>query len=136
MMPQGIVWSTVSENDFHEAEAEAAETEGLIDELMSNAPGAEVVLLLKQKGDLVSGSLRTTTPAVSASEIAGIFGGGGHLQAAGFKIPNSKVESSVAEILAKIRKFQAERLNLISEKSEEKTEEPKEKLYSKKKKLK
>ncbi|MFH1546669.1 MAG: DHH family phosphoesterase [Patescibacteria group bacterium] len=110
--PHRIVWSTVSENDFREVGAVAAETEGLIDELMSNAPGAEVVLLLKQKGDLVSGSLRTTTPAVSASEIAGIFGGGGHLRAAGFKIPNSKVESSVAEILAKIQRFQAERLNL------------------------
>ncbi len=115
-----IVWSTVSENDFHEAEAGTAETEGLIDELMSNAPGAEVVLLLKQKGDLVSGSLRTTTPAVSASEIAGIFGGGGHLRAAGFKIPNSKIESSISGVLAKIQKFQAERLNLISEEGEEK----------------
>ncbi len=120
-----IVWSTVSENDFHKAEASGAETEGLIDELMSNAPGAEVVLLLKQKGDLVSGSLRTTTPAVSASEIAGIFGGGGHLQAAGFKISNSKVEVVAGEILAKIRKFQAERLNLISNEIEEKTREEK-----------
>ncbi|MBU1089932.1 DHH family phosphoesterase, partial [Patescibacteria group bacterium] len=138
--PHRIVWSTVSENDFREVGAVAAETEGLIDELMSNAPGAEVVLLLKQKGDLVSGSLRTTTPAVSASEIAGIFGGGGHLRAAGFKIPNSKVESSVEEILAKIRRFQAERLNLTvgtvgSNQSAVGSENKKvEKLYSKKKK--
>ena len=107
-----IVWSTVTAEDFRESEAVEASTDGLIDELLSNAPGAEVVLLLKQKGDVVSGSLRTTTPAVSASDLAAIFGGGGHHAAAGFKIPGKKVESSEAEILAKIREAQAERLDI------------------------
>jgi len=110
-----IVWSTVSEDDLKETEANGAETEGLIDELMSNAPGAEVILLLKQKGDLISGSLRTTTSAVSASGIAELFGGGGHHRAAGFKIPNQRLESWQDEILKKIRGFQAERLNLFGD---------------------
>lgn len=109
-----IVWSVVSEADLKASQASGAETDGIIDELMSNAPGAEVVLLLKQKGDLASGSLRTTTPAVSASEIAGIFGGGGHLQAAGFKLPGQKVEEAQKEILRKIKEFQAKRLDLVA----------------------
>jgi bifunctional oligoribonuclease and PAP phosphatase NrnA len=113
-----IVWSSVSDQDLKETEASGAETDGLIDELMSNAPGAEVVLLLKQKDDLVSGSLRTTTPAVSATEIAGIFGGGGHHRAAGFKIPGV-LEQEQGEILTKIRKYQAERLDLVHETKEE-----------------
>lgn len=110
-----IVWSTVTAEDFLEAEAVENSTDGLIDELLSHAPGAEVVLLLKQKGSVVSGSIRTTTPAVSASDLAGIFGGGGHHAAAGFKIPNKKVEVVESEILDKIRAVQAERLELTTE---------------------
>ncbi len=113
-----IVWSTVTDDDFKQSEAGDADVNGIIDELLTNAPGAEVVLLLKQKGDLVSGSLRTTTPAVSASEIAGIWGGGGHLQAAGFKIPDQKVEVAINEVLAKIREHQAKRLDLFVEETE------------------
>ena len=113
--PHRIVWSSVSADDFVATEAPENSTDGLIDELLSNAPGAEVVLLLKQKGDVVSGSLRTTTPAVSASEIAAIFGGGGHHRAAGFKIPNAKVATSIGEILEKIQKYQAKRLDLVPE---------------------
>ena len=42
---------------------------------MTNAPGAEIVLLIKQNGDGTRGSVRTTTPAVSAHDIAATFGG-------------------------------------------------------------
>jgi len=113
-----IVWSTVTTEDFRATEAVETATDGLIDELLSNAPGAEVVLLLKQKGATVSGSLRTTTPAISATAIAGIFGGGGHHAAAGFKIPNKKIEAIESEIIAKIQAVQAERLGLLTEKIE------------------
>ncbi|MFH0776810.1 MAG: DHH family phosphoesterase [Patescibacteria group bacterium] len=115
-----IVWSAITESDFRAAGANIEETDGLIDELLSHAPGAEVVVLLKQRDATVSGSIRTTTPAVSAAEIAGIFGGGGHHAAAGFKIPNKKVESESGKILEKIREFQAKRLDLVIEKNEEK----------------
>lgn len=111
-----IVWSTVTDEDLRLSEASDADATGIIDELMSNAPGAEVVLLIRQKGDLVSVSMRTTTPAVDASEIAGIFGGGGHLQAAGFKIPGKKVELAVDDIIGEIRKYQGERLNIHEDK--------------------
>jgi len=111
-----IVWSTVTADDFTATDAAESATDGLIDELLSNAPGAEVVVLLKQKSALVSGSVRTTTPAVSSMEVAGIFGGGGHHAAAGFKIPDKKVENIAGEVLEKIRKFQSERLGLIPEK--------------------
>jgi phosphoesterase RecJ-like protein len=121
-----IVWSTVTSEDFAATEAVESATDGLIDELLSNAPGAEIVLLLKQKGDLVSGSVRTITPAVSSTEVAGLFGGGGHHAAAGFKIPNKKIEVAEPEIIAKIRELQAKRFDLVSEKTE--VEEPKKEI--------
>lgn len=108
-----LVWSTVTSRDLIDCGGTDADIGDVIDEVMTNAPGAEIVLLLKQNGVGAVGSLRTTTPAVSANEIAGLFGGGGHLQAAGFKCRDKTVETVIDEVIAKIRVYQANRLNLI-----------------------
>lgn len=112
-----IVWSTITKNDLNEVDAHPDESAGIIDELMSNAPGSEVILLLKDNlNGVISGSLRTTSPNIDASKIALLFGGGGHLQAAGFKIKNGQdFDLHLAEVLQKIRQFQAKRLNLPSD---------------------
>ncbi len=112
-----MVWSTVTREDLSDENASSDETEGLIDELMSNAPGAEVVLLLKEREDgVVSGSLRTKTPMCDATQIAGMFGGGGHRQAAGFKIRNPKsFEHVISEVVPKVEKFQEQRLGISTE---------------------
>ncbi len=107
-----IVWSTIGQNDFKDTGSTDDETGGIIDELMSNAPGTEIILLLKQKeSNLISGSLRTTTAAVDASAIAEMFGGGGHVQAAGFKIEGDDIGKVETEVVEKIRKFQEKRLS-------------------------
>jgi bifunctional oligoribonuclease and PAP phosphatase NrnA len=118
-----IVWSTVSQQDFKDTESKEAETGDIIDELMTNAPGAEVVLLLKERSDdTISGSIRTTNPSVDASAIAEMFGGGGHGQAAGFRIPDGNFQKHEAEVIGKIRDFQAERLG-VSDEAEDDTQE-------------
>lgn len=120
-----IVWSVVTTDDLNATDATDEDAKGILDELMTNAPGAEVVVLLRQKGDTVSGSIRTTTPAVSAIDIAALFGGGGHLRAAGFKLPQRKVESATEEVIGAIRKFQTKRLNLHAASVESEVEKPK-----------
>lgn len=130
-----FVWSTISRKDFDETRARDDETGGIIDELLTNAPGTEIVLLLKERTDgLAGGSLRSTTPAVDVSQIAEMFGGGGHVQASGFKMPCENFAEAEKMIVEKIRAFQAKRLgitpstventehesNKISEKSQKK----------------
>lgn len=106
-----IVWSTIGSADFADTGSTDDETGGIIDELMSNAPGTEIVLLLKQKeNNLISGSLRTTTPYVDASAIAEMFGGGGHVRAAGFRIEGDDIVKVEKEVVEKIREFQKNRL--------------------------
>lgn len=105
-----LVWSTITEKDLNDAHASADETGGIIDELLSNAPNSEIVLLLKQKeGGIISGSIRTPNPAIDASAIAEMFGGGGHVQAAGFKIENMTIEEAEDLVLNKVREFQEKR---------------------------
>lgn len=108
-----IVWSSVSQQDFRDTMSKEEETGDIIDELMTNAPGAEVILLLKEKSDgTISGSVRTTNPAVDASAIAEMFGGGGHGQAAGFKIKDGNFREQESEIFKRIKEYQRNRLGV------------------------
>ncbi|MFC1615516.1 bifunctional oligoribonuclease/PAP phosphatase NrnA [Patescibacteria group bacterium] len=127
--PNRIVWSTVSQQDFKDTGSTENETGDIIDELMTNAPGAEIVLLIKEFGDgTISGSIRTTNPTIDASKIAESFGGGGHAQAAGFRIKNGNIRDTEYKIISKIQEFQGKRLSHLKEiiEKEEEQEGPKE----------
>ena len=108
-----IVWSTISKQDFEQTQSNSDETGDIIDELMTNAPGADVILLIKEKDEgIVSCSVRTTSQSVDASAIAEMFDGGGHVQAAGFKVKSNDLKSTEEKIIKKIREFQAQRLHI------------------------
>lgn len=111
-----MAWSVIAKRDLVETGSREDETGGIIDELMTNAPGTEIVFLLKEKAEgLISGSIRTTTAAVDASAIAEMFGGGGHVQAAGFKYKSNDPFAVEKLMVEKIRQYQKERLHLNEE---------------------
>ncbi|MBI4232748.1 DHH family phosphoesterase, partial [Candidatus Peregrinibacteria bacterium] len=57
-----LVWSVVSQQDFRDTGSSEEEIGDIIDELMTNAPGAEIILLLKEKKEnSISVSIRTTS---------------------------------------------------------------------------
>ena len=98
---------------MQETGSKADETGDIIDELMTNAPDTEIVLLLKEKDDgTLSGSLRTISEAVDASEIASFWGGGGHPKAAGFRLEKTDFASGGQAIVDRIKEYQSRRLNL------------------------
>lgn len=106
-----VVWSVLTQKDFAETGAAENETGGIIDELLSNAPGAEIICLLKEKKDgLVSGSIRTTNPSIDAAALAETFGGGGHTRAAGFKVTGLPLEKVEQQALKLFREYQSKRL--------------------------
>lgn len=68
---------------------------GSIVGFLSNISEAKAVLLLRQESEgLVGGSWRTAKPEVDVSKLAKIFGGGGHRQAAGFKIKGELIRQN------------------------------------------
>lgn len=102
-----LSWTIVPNNFFVETGALPDETGGLIDELMTSVPGADVVVLVSEKENRVlSGSIRTKK-GVDATEIAGLFGGGGHPGAAGFKLVDVGIEQVEPIIINKIKAHQA-----------------------------
>ncbi len=112
-----LVWSSISQNDLKETGASAEESEGIIDELLSNAPGAEIIMLFKYHEEgYTSVSMRSTTNSADVGKIATEMGGGGHIRAAGFKRREDiNLEKLISETLEKTRNYQAERLNIHPE---------------------
>ena len=83
----GIVWSTVSKEDLAEMEADSKETSGILDELISTIPNADIhVLFTEMEEGGLKASMRSSQ-GVDVSKLSGkLFGGGGHPRAAGFRI--------------------------------------------------
>jgi phosphoesterase RecJ-like protein len=107
-----MLWSTVSANDLVDTGGLMEDTGGIIDELLATAPGMEMVLLLKERKDgTITVSIRTTTPLCDAAKFSEEFGGGGHIQAAGFKIRGNKpFDVVVGEVISTAQEFQSQRL--------------------------
>lgn len=112
-----LVWSSISKNDLAETGASSEESEGIIDDLLSNAPGAEVIMLFKYNEEgYVSVSMRSTTNSVDVGKICADMGGGGHVRAAGLKRRDgTSLEKLIDETLTKVREYQAMRLNIHPE---------------------
>ncbi len=83
---EGVVVATVRQSDFEKTGADPKDISGAIDYL-NMVPEAKYSLLLTERLGKVKGSLRTQRDEVNVSDIAGNFGGGGHVKAAGFTVP-------------------------------------------------
>lgn len=112
-----LVWSSINKQDLEEAGASSEESESIIDDLLSNAPGAELIMLFKYNDDdYVSVSMRSTTNSVDVGKICQDMGGGGHVRAAGFKRRDSDdLGRLMSDTLAKVREHQGQRLNIHPE---------------------
>ncbi|MBI1812239.1 hypothetical protein HYR82_00460, partial [Candidatus Peregrinibacteria bacterium] len=93
----GIVWSSISKEDLLEMGALSKETHGILDELISTIPNADVHVLFTEMeegeplgkagawGELKA-SMRSSAMIDSSRLAAETFGGGGHARAAGFRV--------------------------------------------------
>jgi len=83
--------TVITMKDIEDLEVDETDTKSLINFLNSMLDGTDVVLVLKEtpEGD-VKGSLRSRRRNVK--EVAEKLGGGGHIKAAGFKIPQARLE--------------------------------------------
>jgi len=83
----GVVWSAVSKEDLLEMGALPEETAGILDELISTIPGADVWVLFTETDEgSLKASMRSSS-VVDASRLAGeTYAGGGHARASGFRV--------------------------------------------------
>lgn len=101
-----FVWSEARTEDFTKTGAKEEESSGVIDELLKAASQVDFALLLFERGGGVHGSLRSAQKGVNVSEVATLFGGGGHETAAAFHLENVTLGEKREEILGKLREYQ------------------------------
>jgi len=80
-----IAYTVILKKDMDELKANEHDLEGL-SSFFNNLSETNASLLLREDGDLIRGSLRTTKPNIDVSKLAKAMGGGGHIKASGFAI--------------------------------------------------
>ncbi|MDO8472039.1 MAG: bifunctional oligoribonuclease/PAP phosphatase NrnA [bacterium] len=109
--PLRFTWATLTKADFVAAQASEEEITGLIDNLIKTAAETDFVLLLTERKGGVHGSLRSIKEGVDVEQLAKLFGGGGHKQAAAFFTPAVTLAEYEQRVVNMMRKVQRERLN-------------------------
>lgn len=90
---QKMIYTVITREDLEKVEAKEGDLEGVA-ELLNTIPEAKFSMLLRERGEEIKGSLRSEThKGVDVSQIARVFGGGGHKLAAGFKF-KGKIEKT------------------------------------------
>ena len=84
--PDKVTMSVVTKKDFEDTGADYSEMTGVVD-YINAVPGSKYSVILTERDGKVKGSLRTLREEVDVAEIAGQYGGGGHVKAAGFTLP-------------------------------------------------
>ncbi|MCA9370829.1 MAG: bifunctional oligoribonuclease/PAP phosphatase NrnA [Candidatus Peregrinibacteria bacterium] len=100
----GIVWSAISKEDLAEMEASPKETAGILDELISTIPNADIHVLFTETDEGLKASMRSSA-SVDSSALAGkLFGGGGHPRASGFRVKGfDNFELAVLDCVQKLK---------------------------------
>ena len=112
-----VVWSSVDKDDFIETWATIEEADWMIDELMTNAPWSEVIILAKEsKENKIHISLRSNTIAVDVSQIAQQYWWWWHKASAWFEISDyQNFQAEIWKFIEKIQIQQKERLWISQE---------------------
>lgn len=94
---QKITVSAVTQKDFDETGAKSEDTTGAVDYLNSIPDGNFCCLLFEDRKGVIKGSFRTRVNNINLSELAAVFGGGGHVKASGFSLPGKlqKINSQI-----------------------------------------
>jgi len=100
-----FIWSSINREEIDRIGADESALSGVVDELLKSANDVDFAMLLSEREGQVHGSLRSIAKGFDVSQIAGMFGGGGHESAAAFRIEGQLLNKE-DEVLSKIRDFQ------------------------------
>jgi phosphoesterase RecJ-like protein len=102
--PTGIVHTYVLDTDLATYNATEEDADGIANFLNFLEEGTAAMVLKVRSDGTVKGSFRTTKKDVDVSAWAKLFGGGGHVKAAGFSV-EGPIEKAIEFVLETIEKF-------------------------------
>lgn len=99
----GIVWTTLTHDDFYRSGATIENLHGLIDELISNSPEAKIIILLAEDANKKIHGVVTAEKNFDALTLAKFFNPIGHRRRATFTISDETITSAETKIISKIQ---------------------------------
>lgn len=103
--PTKIAYTYVAQEDLIKFNVNEEEAEGIANLLNFLDEGRAIMVLKGRPDGSVKGSFRTTLANVNVSAWAQLFGGGGHVKAAGFAV-ELPLEQAIEHILSTITKYE------------------------------
>lgn len=100
-----IAYTYVTIEDLVQAQVTEEEADGIANFLNFLEEGKAAMVLKGRADGTVKGSFRTTRPDVDVSAWAKLFGGGGHIKAAGFSV-EGPMEKAIEHILQSVAEYQ------------------------------
>lgn len=88
----GVVSTVVTLEDLQECQVDGDAASGISNFLNSLSEGKIALVLLEEEGNIIKGSLRTTSN-INVADMAKQFGGGGHAKAAGFRMKGKLIKT-------------------------------------------
>lgn len=98
-----IAYFWLRQSDYEKAGADCTESEGLIDHVRAIEPVVVACVFEEISPRLIRISLRSKSDKVNVSDIAGLFGGGGHVAAAGARLEGTPL-SVQRRVIAALKK--------------------------------
>ncbi len=83
----GLVWADITSQMLAECDASMEDADNLVD-FIAGVPESSAAFLFSEQGGRIRVSMRTND-GLNASELAQLFGGGGHARAAGCTVPGT-----------------------------------------------
>jgi phosphoesterase RecJ-like protein len=98
-----IAYLWLKKKDYARTGADRSDTEGLIDHIRAIEPVVVAVIFEEAEPELTRISLRSKTSRIDVNQIASQFGGGGHIAAAGARVPGRPL-SVQRRVIAAVKK--------------------------------
>ena len=106
--PTGIVYTYIQQKDLQRYHVNEEQSEGVANFLNFLEEGRAAMVLKEREDHTYKGSFRTTRNDLDVSAWAKLFGGGGHVKAAGFSV-SLPLDQTIAYILSSVEKFEQEK---------------------------
>lgn len=100
-----LAWSVIPKTDFDKAEASEEEITGVIDELISNAPEAKIIVLIYQKPNDDICALVNTSKQLNAQSLVKEFQAEGSQSLAKFCLKEKDLKAAEEKILSEVKRI-------------------------------
>lgn len=98
-----LAWAVLSQDDFQELGARQVHTEGLTNELLSIQTVQIAAVIREEAGGTIRASIRSRE-GLDISKVAKVFGGGGHVNAAGCTLSDMNLEMAEANLVREMKR--------------------------------